>query len=455
MKPSQPSRRPKPSDPSSRRDFLRTAAALAAASGLAKAAFPAEPARAAATPPAAGAAPQDAAPKAAPRAKLDDGGVLKIALIGAGGMGNGHLDAFMGFRDHGREKCEIVAIADVCKTHLDPAVAKCSDKQKIKVDGYRNYHDLLSRGDIHGVVVATPEHWHTQMSIDAILAGKDVYCEKPMTLKFDDAFRIRKVVEANQQIMQVGTQYMLTPKYIEAKKLIDQGLLGHLTMSQTSYCRNSKAGEWLYDIDPAVKPGDLLDWEGWCGPLGPQPFDTEVFHRWRRYRRWSTGIVGDLLVHQMTPLVWAANLGWPVRVSAAGGQYVDKKMENHDQVHLTIEFENEHTMVVASSTCNETGLETMIRGHQANLYLGGNNCVLRPERVFADEVEEKKIECKGQNDQDELRIDWMKSIRTRQPNASPVAFACKVMVIVDLATRSLWEGKAWRFDPKSQTASPA
>ncbi len=446
MKPTKPSDRSGSPENSSRRDFLRKAAVLAAASGIARASVPAEPRPSVVV-------PQDAAQKAKPRAKLDEGAPLRIGVIGVGGMGSAHLDAFMGLNSSNRVKCEIAAVADVCKPNLDHAVKKCSDRQKTKVDGYRNYKDLIARDDIHGVLIAAPEHWHAQMSIDSILAGKDVYCEKPMTLTFEDAFRIKKVVDANEQIFQVGTQYMLTPKYIEAKKIIDTGVLGHLTLSQTSYCRNSKDGEWLYKINPEVKPGEMLDWDAWCGPLGAQPFDTEVFHRWRRYRKWSTGIVGDLLVHQMTPLIWATNLGWPVRVSAAGGHYVDKKMENHDQVHLTIEFENEHTMVVAGSTCNESGLETLIRGHQANLLLGGNNCVLRPERVFADEIEEKKIECKGQDDQIELRVDWMNSIRTRKPNVSPVAFACKVMVIVDLATRSLWEGKAWRFDPKTQTAT--
>jgi hypothetical protein len=149
----------------------------------------------------------------------------------------------------------------------------------------------------------------------------------------------------------------------------------------------------------------------------------------------------------------AIDTGWPIRVTAAGGHYVDKVMENHDQVNLAIEFENEHTMVVAGSTVNEVAMETVIRGHKANLYVGGRNLVLRPERIFADEIEERTVEGEDHgDDQDELRLHWLAAIRARGPSPSPVELAAKVMVAVDLATRSLWEGAAFGFDPKTMRA---
>jgi hypothetical protein len=128
-------------------------------------------------------------------------------------------------------------------------------------------------------------------------------------------------------------------------------------------------------------------------------------------------------------------------------------MENHDNVFLTIEFEKEHTMVVAGSTCNEQGLEVLIRGHEANLYLGGNDCVLRPERLFADDIDERTVKGAELDTQDALRLDWLRCVRTRDQVASPVEFGTRHMVIVDLATRSLWEGGAYTFDPKSLKAA--
>ncbi|MGE3618769.1 MAG: Gfo/Idh/MocA family protein, partial [Gemmatimonadales bacterium] len=250
-------------------------------------------------------------------------------------------------------------------------------------------------------------------------------------------------------LVTVGTQFVMISSYRNAKDLIAAGAIGKPVWSQTSYCRNSAEGEWLYyEIDPAWEPGVNVDWKQWCGSLGEVPWNPEIYARWRRYRKYSTGIIGDLLVHRITPLVMALDVGWPVRVSASGGHYVDKAMENHDQVNITIEFEGEHTMIVAGSTANETGLETMIRGHKGNLYVGGRTALLRPERLYVDEVEERTIEGEDLgNDQDQLRLHWLGAIRSKAPSASPVELAAKVMVIVDLATRSLWEGSAFGFDP--------
>jgi predicted dehydrogenase len=388
--------------------------------------------------------------RTATRAPVEDGKPLKIGVIGTGGMGSGHLHGFLSHRKDGAENVDVVALCDVCKPRVDSNRAAMAEKQGIEVEAYRYHEDLLAREDLHGVLIATPEHWHAQMVIDAVMAGKDVYIEKPMTLRLDEALVLRELMSVNEDaIVQVGTQYMMRPKYKVIRDLIADGRIGKPTFSQTGYCRNSKGGEWLYHMDPAWVPGDALDWERWCGPLGLQPWDPAVYARWRRYRKFSTGIIGDLLVHMTTPLLYALGAPWPVRVTAAGGHYLDQEMENHDQVNITMELEGGHTTSIVGSTCNEQGLEELIRGHEANLYFGGKDVVLRPERVFSDDIDGETISCDTLREQDFLRLDWMKSIRTREPNQSPVEMACKVMVMVDLATRSMWDGHAYAFDPKT------
>lgn len=398
------------------------------------------------------------APKSKPRVALKDADPIRMGVIGTGGMGTGHCDAFMSLNAAGREKVQIVALADVCQPRLDHALQKCESGQQMKVDAYRDYRKLLDRNDVHAVLIASPEHWHSKHAIDSIAAGKDVYLEKPMTLNLDDAVQLHKCMAANpDMILQVGTQMMQLPKYKAAKKVLADGMVGKACWSQTSYCRNSKDGEWLYyAIDPAWEPGKNLDWEEWCGPLGKMKWDPALYARWRRYRKTSTGIIGDLLVHVMTPLCYALDMGWPTRVTASGGHYVDKAMENHDQVNLTVEFEKDHTLVVAGSTCNENGLEILVRGHEGTLYLGGTSPVFRPERLFADEREESTIQCEDiGNDQDVHRLAWMQCIRTRQQPEGNVEMGTKIMVIVDLATRSMWEGSAFTFDPKTMKAKKA
>jgi predicted dehydrogenase len=394
---------------------------------------------------------------AKPRVPLGEGETIRIGVIGTGGMGRSHCQAITNLANEGREKVHIVATANVCETHLEQGHKICTENQEnVEVTKYRYYEELLEREDIHGVLIASPEHWHAKMAIDAILSGKDVYVEKPMTLDLHDAKALHAVATSHDAVVQVGTQKMQLPKYNAAKRLIAEGAIGKPVWSQTSYCRNSKDGEWLYyGIDDKVQPGEVLDWEAWCGPLGLQTWDTNVFHRWRRYKKYSTGIIGDLLVHEMTPLMYAVDAGWPTRVDGIGGHYVDKAMENFDQVNLTVQFEGEHTMIIAGSTCNEQGLTTTVRGHEATMLLGGSKCQITPERLFAEELEEHEEQFEGLHDQDEHRLNWLSCIRTREQPKGDVTTATKVMVVVDLAARSMWEGKAFTFDPASLTAAQA
>ncbi len=426
---------------STRRDFLKTTAGAAAVASTLDA-LGASPL---------GAQPLDLTGRDPSPPKASD--TVNIAILGTGGMGTGHMNSFTKFAKDGGENVRVVALCDVCQPRLEAAKTRCDTDQGGSVDTYADYREVLKRPDLHGVLIAAPEHWHGPMAEDAIRAGKDVYVEKPMTLHLDAALRLKAVADANPAvIVEVGTQYVMYPSYNEARRMISEGKIGKPVFSQTSYCRNSKEGEWLYyRIDPAWEPGVNLDWDTWCGPLGAAPWSPEIYARWRRYKKYSTGIIGDLLVHRLTPLIHGANLGWPTRVVASGGHYIDKAMENHDQININIEFEDEHTMIVAGSTANEVGLETMIRGHKGNIYLGGRNTIVRPERIYSEEFDEVTIEGENRGDtQDQLRRDWLECIRTRKAPASPVELGTKVMVIVDLASRSMWEGAAFGYDPATQ-----
>lgn len=433
-----------------RRDFLRTAAAAAAGTAFAAGIVRAE---------------EDfddggPVPQAPRRAPLGADQVVRIGIIGTGGMGTGHIEALLKLAASDAANVRIEALSDVCDSRWYEAKKKVDAAQGGDVAIYRDYRQLLNVPELHGVLIATPEHWHGRMAEEAILAGKDVYLEKPMTLNLREALRLQKVVHANPDIVVVvGTQYVMTPSYQAAKQLIAEGAIGKPVWSQTSYCRNSKEGEWTYyKIDPLWTPGVNLDWNAWCGPLGKVDWNPEIYARWRRYRKYSTGIIGDLLVHHMTPVVRALDVGWPIRVSASGGHYIDRAMENHDQVNITVEFEREHTMIVAGSTCNEFGVERVIRGHKANLFVGGRSALIRPERIYADEIDTREIQPPpgaARNDQDALRLHWIDCIRTRKPSMSDVDLGTKVMVIVDLATRSLWHGGTFTYDPERRTVRKA
>ena len=388
--------------------------------------------------------------------RLRAGETIRMGVIGPGGMGTGHCYSTCEMVERGEEDVEIVALADVNQVRMGSTAAGIKEKRGWEVDQYTDYRELLARDDIHCVLIASPEHWHSQHAIDALMAGKDVYCEKPMTLRLDQALELREVVKANpDRIFQVGTQKMILPKYIAARKLINEGRIGKPTFSQTSYCRNTPDGEWnYYGLDDAWKPGENVDWKAWQGYLykADRKWDPKIYARWRRYSEFSTGIIGDLLVHEITPMLMALEnqVGWPTRVVASGGHDADKDMDNPDQVNLNIQLQGAHTMIVAGSTCNEVGLENLIRGNKGNIYLNSRHCVVRPTRPYVDEVEEETVECPEiPNDQEQLRLNWWKCIRSREEAISNVDHATKVIVMVDLATRSMWEGSAFEYDPDS------
>jgi len=396
-----------------------------------------------------------AVPRPGARAPLADGEPVRIGVIGVGGMGGEHVGQLSQTRARGRADVELVAIADPCSIRLGTWTQRAADLQGLHVDGYADHRALLARRDVHGVLIATPEHQHASVVLDAIAAGKDVYCEKPMTRTLDEALVVEEAVRRAGTVFQTGSQFVMQPKYAAARELVRSGAIGKPTLTQCSYCRNSKDGEWLYKIWPEVVPGKTLDWEAWLGGMPREPWDPELFFRWRRFARFSGGVVADLLVHPITPLLTVVDAGWPVRVHAAGGRYVHRDMDNPDSTFLTIELERGHTLIAHGSTCNELGIDTIVRGHKGNLKLGGKDVVLVPEATYAAEVEARTVECAEVEDQDLLRVDWLSCIRTRERTAAPAELGLQVMVIVDLAVRSLADGRAWEFDPETREAARA
>lgn len=394
-----------------------------------------------------------------------EGEIVRMAVIGVGGMGTGHCAAFSNLNKNRGAKVNIVAIADPWPRNLDSAHKRLSESGKdregkviepwqpgVEVAKYADYHDVLKRDDIHAVLIASPEHWHAQHAIDAVRAGKDVYCEKPMTLNLADAMKLRETSLSNPNvIVQVGTQKMALPAYHEARKWIKEGLIGTPTCSQTSYCRNTPDGEWnYYFVDPNWKAGKDVDWEKWTGPIGSMDFDPYVLNRWRRYKKTSTGIIGDLLVHVMTPLMMAMDQGWPVKVTAIGSHLIDKKMENHDTLNILVEFETGHQMVVMGATTNDSGLTPMIRGQKGIIEVTDQSLRFYPQSKFSEGVDERRPQLPNiGDDQDQHRMNWLECIRTRKQPEANVESGLKVMVVVDLATRSLWEGGSFAFDPKT------
>jgi predicted dehydrogenase len=234
---------------------------------------------------------------------------IRIALIGAGGMGFGDTETAL--RVPG---VEMVAAADI----YDGRLTRIKEVFGNHVFTTRDYREVLSRPDVDAVIIATPDHWHQQISIDAMKAGKDVYCEKPVVQKLEEG---RAVIETQQQtkrIFQVGSQFVSSIVYKKAKELLASGAIGELNFVESSLSRRNPIGAWQYSIPPDASP-QTIDWDRFLGRAPKVPFEPVRLFRWRNYRDYGTGIGGDLFVHQFTSLHFVTNAKGPSRVLASGG----------------------------------------------------------------------------------------------------------------------------------------
>jgi len=388
---------------------------------------------------------------------------INIGHVGIGGRGSDHLVSTNDLRTHSDYNTRSVAVCDCYSKRREAAKAAVLARDpEANTQMYDDYRRLLDNKDVDAVLIATPEHWHAQVAIDAMQAGKHVYIEKPMTRYLNEAFVVNETQKRTGKVVQVGVQGCSDAKWWTTGKAVSEGKIGDRVVAQDSYCRNSTDGEWNYSIDPDANPATTLEWDMWLGsaPMRPWGKDDqgisgpERFFRYRKYRDYSAGLLGDLLPHKMLPLMIAMMYDkpqFPTRVTALGTRSISTDRQVADTLHVIAEFEPGFTMYVLLSTVNEQGVESMIRGHEATLRFGGDHVNLTPERAYSDQIDEQTIPIVGPGEDTNVhRADWFNAIRTgKTPNCN-VDLATKAQVVISLAEMSELHNKTICFDPMTQ-----
>jgi predicted dehydrogenase len=234
---------------------------------------------------------------------------IQIALIGAGGQGQG--DTRTAAQVPG---VKVVAAADCYNGRLD----HCKELWGDDVFTTRDYAEILARKDIDAVIVGTPDHWHKQVSIDAMKAGKDVYCEKPMIHLYSDGPEIIRTARETNRIIQIGSQRVSSMLYAKARQLLASGAIGELNMVTAWWDRNSSLGAWNYTIPPDASP-ETCDWPRFLGSAPKIEFSAERFFQWRKWKAYGSGVAGDLFVHLFSGTHFVTDTHGPVRAVVTGG----------------------------------------------------------------------------------------------------------------------------------------
>jgi predicted dehydrogenase len=371
---------------------------------------------------------------------------LGVGVIGCGGRGSHHLGVLSRLAASGAA-VEVAAVCDVYRPRLERAAASGAR-------AHASHRELLADPRVDAVCIATPDHHHGAQAIDAVRAGKDVYCEKPLTHWRQDELtaRLKREVETSGKVMQVGTQGLSDGAWHQAAALIREGAIGAPVHAECGYFRVGDWGERGMPIDdPGARPGPELDWEAFVGDAPRRDFSVSRFFRWRMYLDYAGGPCTDLFPHSLAPVALMLGVGAPSVAVATGGKFRYEEREVPDTFNLLIDYPQRITVAVLGTQANDWGgtgsrgaggRSPVIRGWEGTITFEGNEIVVRP--LGSGAARRAPVE-RGESIEEHWR-NFLECCRTRSRPFSPVDLGCDVQTALQMGMRSFLDGKVARYD---------
>jgi predicted dehydrogenase len=337
-----------------RRQFMQKSLVGAAAAPLVARSVAAEP----------GAAPEPVSPNDR----------IQMGIIGVGArVQSGVMQAALA-----QPGVEIVGVCDAYTGRVARAIERTNGRAK----DYGDWRALLADESIDAVIIATPDHWHKDQTVEALAAGKDVYLEKPMTLTVDEGPEFIAAADKSDRILQIGSNGMSSKLQQTAREIVQSGKLGKITLIRASYDRNTDSGAWLYPIPPDANE-KTVDWETFLGPAPERPFSLERFFRWRCFWDYSGGIATDLFVHLMTTIHYVMDADMADMVMASGQNYLHQEThEVPDTLSAILTYPREGFTVSLGGTFNNSSASQSgftIMGTEGALVFHGGRLTFKPE----------------------------------------------------------------------------
>lgn len=366
-----------------------------------------------------------------------------LGVIGAGGRGTLVMTTFQ--KD---PAVRVGALCDVYEPNLERAVSAAKKAQAVAPVVYRNYKQLLADKEIQAVLIATPEHWHAQMVLDALAAGKDVYVEKPLCQTPEQGAALVEAGKKTKQIVQVGMQRRSYDLFLAGRDIVASGKLGKVRMVRSWWLNNYLGGRKATNLD------GVLDWEQWQGPVKKRvPLDPDIFRNWRYYADYAGGIVADQGAHVYDGIHLLTNAGYPLAVTAAAGKPHREGFDTPESVVVTAEYPEDFIGVFS---INYAAMRYLTRNDQMN-HLDGDKARMdigREEcKVYLEGTEEtpaisRKSE-KGFNWATDLHVqNFLECVRTRKTPTAPMYLGFQAALVVQMANLSLKAGRRTRWNAK-------
>jgi predicted dehydrogenase len=371
---------------------------------------------------------------------------IRIGFIGAGGMGTEHLNACKALQE--KDNLQFLGVADCWQTRADQGAAI------LETQAFTDYRKLLDLKEVDYVTIATPEHRHAQMTLDALDAGKAVYCEKPMTHTIDEAKAVRDKQKSTGLPLQVGVQSMSDDSYSSAAKAIAEGVIGKVVQAQIDFSRRYNQ-QGLFrepNLDEKMPQPTDLDWNAWLGSAPPVPWNPHHYFEWRNYSPYSGCIATDLLVHRLTRIMKACNLTFPRRVVGMGGiWHWNDGRDMPDNFEMICEYPRGMTVYLLGVQSNRVGVDHLIRGYRGTLYFTEDGWVAK-DKDYQVLATHKKT---GGEDIHLHHTNFHNHLRNGEALNCPVELGMAGIVATSMANESWRSGRMMAWDAKNECAVPA
>jgi predicted dehydrogenase len=400
---------------------------------------------------------------------------VRFGMVGVGMQGSGLLASAIALPG--------VECAAACDLY-DGRHARAREIAGANLRTTRRYQELLADKDIDCIVAAVPDHWHRKIVVDAVSAGKDIYCEKPMSHSVADGRAMVAAAKKSGRIVQIGSQRTSSVLCAKARELVAKGILGDLQLVEASLGRNNPTGAWVYPPPPDLSPA-TLDWDLWQGDVAKRPFDPKIFARWRCWKDYGTGVAGDLMVHLISGMLytWGINEA-PTRVVAMGGIRRFKDGRNMPDVHMSLFEYGDVPVYIRLNLGSETPEVLRFLGSKGILELAETSLTFTgqagvdtgpsyyassfPQAMRNEYVEQwhaendpkpgeeplhDAVSYRGDSYDDTRPHLWkfFQAVKTRHPVVQDAVFGHHAAIACHMANESYFQGRAMLFDPATES----